>query len=70
MPVSETNYNNQSLRTLIYLVETSETKTPTSAYLGASEGLEGGTDKYAYGYIPINIKLCLSLIDIVEPYVK
>jgi len=39
-------------------------------YLGATEGLEGSKDKYAYGYIPINIKLSLALIDLVEPYIK
>ena len=66
----ETEYNAQSMRTLIFLVEASQNKAPTSVYLGATEGLEGSRDKYAYGHIPINIKLSLALIDLVEPYIQ
>ena len=55
---------------LVYLVETATSKSPTAAYLGSSEGLDITQDRYAYGHIPININLCLSLIDLLQPYVK
>lgn len=67
---SETKYNPQSLRTLIFMVGISQNKSPTSVYLGATEGLEGSKDKYAYGYLPMNIKLSLTFIDLIEPYIK
>ena len=70
LPASETEYNMQSLRSLAFVVDTSEVKSPTTVYLGTPEGLEGSQDRYAYGYIPINIQLSLALIDLVEPYVK
>jgi len=69
-PESETTYNSLSLRSLIYLVEASYPKKPPEAYLGASEGLETYGDKNAYGHIPMNIKLSLAFLDVVEPYVK
>jgi len=70
LPASETTYNALSLRSLVYLVEASFPKQPPEAYLGASEGLEPYGDKTAFGHIPMNIKLSLAFIDIVEPYVK
>ena len=70
LPDIETQYDSQSIRSMTYLVETAISKSPSAAYLGASEALDVVADKYAYGYVPININLCLSLIDILEPYVK
>jgi len=70
LPSSETEHDYQSLRSLAFLVDTSEFKNPTAVYWGTPEGLEGSQDRYAYGYIPINVQLALAMIDMVEPYVK
>ncbi len=70
LAASETTYSPESLRAFVYLVETSIPKIPPVAYLGSSEGLEPYGDDVAYGHIPMNIKLSLAFIDLVEPYVK
>ena len=68
MEPSDLSYGPQSVRSLVYLVETADSKMPAEAYLGASEGLQG--NQPAYGHIPININLCLALADLLQPYVK
>ena len=70
VPVDQTVYNQQTHRAFIYLVETASSKMPNSAFLGSMAGMESSSDKYSYGYIPINMKLSLALIDLVEPYIK
>jgi hypothetical protein len=66
----DTVYNNQSIRSIIYLVETSNSKSPPANLLGSTDNWGSSTDKYSYGHIPINIKLCLTLADMLEPYIK
>jgi len=68
IPISEVTYGPESVKSLVYLVETADEKMPEEAYLGTSEGLQD--NKVAYGHIPMNINLCLALADLVQPYVK
>ena len=67
-PTSKTRYDSNMLRTLNVLVETADAKTPNSNTLGHLQGLfESGTSND--GHIARNIRLCLLMTDVVQPYV-
>lgn len=68
-PPEKTRYGPGNLRTFNALVETSNEKTPRDADLGTDEDL---LTPYGAGngHISRNVRLSLSLIDLVEPYVQ
>lgn len=68
-PSEKTRYSPGNLRTFNALVETSNEKTPRDADLGTDEDL---LTPYGAGngHISRNVRLSLSLIDLVEPYVQ
>ena len=66
-PTSRTIYETNMLRTLNVLVETADAKTPSANTLGYTYGLfQSGTNND--GHIARNIRLCLIMSDIVQPY--
>jgi len=67
-PLSQTQYDPMMLRTFNVLVETSDMKGPPASHLGTKAAVltpNGQGD----GEIPRNIRLALSLVELVQPYV-
>jgi len=66
-PVERTVYNEHQLRLIDFLVETTDDKKPAQSTLGSAEQLliSGMND----GHIPRNMRMCLKLIELLEPEV-
>lgn len=64
----KTKYDDAAIRAVTILVETSDQKTPPESTLGGEGGVyaPGGVGD---GHIPRNMRLALSAIDLLEPYV-
>jgi len=67
-PESKTIYNNSTHRSFNLLVETSNSKTPTTN-LGTRNGLFNPGDT-GNGHLPRNIRVALMNVELVEPYVS
>lgn len=70
-PTEKTTYNDAQLRAVNVLVETWDAKKPLQSELGSSSvdsllTVEGDGD----GHVPRNVRLALSVLDLVEPYVQ
>jgi hypothetical protein len=70
-PVEKTMYNDAQLRAVNVLVETWNMKKPFQEELGSNSvesllTVEGNGD----GHVPRNVRLALSMLDLVEPYVQ
>ena len=70
-PIEKTTYNDAQLRAVNVLVETWDAKKPLQSELGSNSvdsllTVEGEGD----GHVPRNVRLALSVLDLVEPYVQ
>jgi len=72
VPAEELDYNSETFRTFVYLIETDLKKSPREDYLGSVEGMNPRAEnlQISNGHIPINMRISLALIDLVEPYVR
>jgi len=68
----KTIYNNASLRMFNMLVEASDMKEPSEKHLGSDENLFVARQgvKNGNGHVSRNLRMCLLLLDLVEPYVQ
>eukprot|EP00164_Ancoracysta_twista_P001425 GFYU01001856.1.p1 GENE.GFYU01001856.1~~GFYU01001856.1.p1 ORF type:complete len:640 (+),score=121.21 GFYU01001856.1:26-1945(+) len=68
-PEEKTIYNDYQLRAFNYLVEMANRKIPPASELGSSDDVltPGGKGD---GELPRNMRLCLTIIDYVQPYIN
>eukprot|EP00039_Didymoeca_costata_P020096 m.340051 g.340051 ORF g.340051 m.340051 type:complete len:743 (-) comp19104_c0_seq1:56-2284(-) len=69
-PRSKTVYDDSMLRTYNILVETANMKAPYDSTMGSSSFVLQNAGASSDGHVPRNIRLCLALADLVQPYVR
>eukprot|EP00040_Diaphanoeca_grandis_P033836 m.208099 g.208099 ORF g.208099 m.208099 type:complete len:570 (-) comp33001_c6_seq4:16-1725(-) len=68
-PVEKTIYKSDMLRAFNILIETADQKKPRESELGWSSAVLQSKNTDNDGHIPRNIRLCLAMTDLVQPYV-
>ncbi|CAD7967425.1 unnamed protein product [Amoebophrya sp. A25] len=70
-PESRTKYNNgPDVRTVVYLVETDDLKTPPQDRLGSTSQLWQSPDVNSDSHVPRNLRMSLKLLELIEPAIR